>query len=144
MKFYDKNGKKHNSYLHALKSDIFGKVDTFIEKKFPGYKESQHKFNLKSYEFNNSENEYPIIEYDMEIPSNELTETFVPGVTPKVQCSKKHAITIDYENHILKLTDESGNVINTTKFDSKLENCPTKDLINMVYEITDLKTKEDK
>ena len=141
MKFYDNNYKLHDTYIGALKDNIINKFNNFIRKKFPGYKETEGVLNYSgdSFEYSAPYNE-PIFDYEIsEDQSPVYNDTFVPGVSPKVECNSKHTIKIDYKNHELSLEDEDGNVINTTKIDSRLENCPTKDLINMVYDIIDQK-----
>lgn len=137
MKFIDKDGNIHNTYWGALFAPVTGKMNNFMNTRLPGFKESANDFNDEpgySMEDNGI--------YDTQDDADDMTilikgrdDLFIPGTTPKVKCSKKHVIKIDYDNHQMILEDEFGGVLHTTNIDSRLMNCPAKDLINMVYDI---------
>lgn len=138
MKFVDKNGKEHNTYLSALVNNTSNKINNFIDSKIKGVKETKKldMDEIDEYYFDEDDN---YDEDDMRTFSEcqirkEKDDVFIPGVSNKIKRNKKHSIRIDYNKHLLILEDENGDILSTTQMDSRLENCPIKDIINMVYE----------
>lgn len=154
MKFIDKNGVTHDTYFGAVFSSISSKMSNVMSsKKFKSKKDDDIFSDDVEFGYSMEDNgiydqDDAIVnssEEDMRIPSlDERSDLFIPGTTPRIPCTKKHAVVIDYDNHQLHLKDENGNTIHTANIDSRLMDCPTKDLINMVYDVKSEKaTSED-
>jgi len=134
MKFLDKKGNTHRSYLGAMASDVIGIIR-------PNKKKPVTPVNIPMDDnFIDDMHDDDIIDVDCqpadeEEPVYPMDEVFEPGVTPKIPMDKKkHTARIDFENHQIYLEDQDGKVITTTRFDSRLDNCPTKDLFNMIFD----------
>lgn len=128
MKFLDKKGQAHLSYARAVLSSIVNTITPRTRKPTMVTVEPEPEDDsfYEDTEVPQSVEEQPVYQMD---------EVFEPGVSAKIIMDKqKHVARIDFDTHQIFLEDKDGNVITTTRFDSRLENCPTKDLFNMIFQ----------
>lgn len=127
MKFIDSKGKVHSTYLKAVGCSIINLI-TPMKKKPEMVITGPDDDGWEPQENIHDE---PVSEE----PVYPMDQVFEPGVTPKIPMDKKkHTARIDFENHQIFLEDEEGNIVTSTRFDSRLDNCPTKDLFNMIFD----------
>ena len=126
MKFMDNRGVEQVSRIAAMCSSLINKIEDKLDK------------CINEDESNDATTDDAIIDAEFtEVDNSDVKDrddVFIPGVTPKVQRTSKHTINIDFENYRLILKDESGKVVNVTQIDSRLRDCPLKDVISMIYE----------
>jgi hypothetical protein len=165
MKFVDKQGKLHETYVATMISngkskikDIFHIMSDFVSSKFIGCKEAEEismDDDWRDYDPSVDDNEEDIIKINDGIdnhlsPNNvvEITpinrdEIFIPGVTDKIKRTKNQSVKIDYINHRIMLLDENNNVLHVSNIDHRLEDMSVKDLINLFYEVEESTEDED-
>lgn len=116
MKFYDRTGKHHKSFVGAMGASILSKIDETLTEKARGYKEAdgdRYDETPDVYDGGVSTNEPIVVPYNDYVPSSD--DYTVPEADAPAQ-----KISIDYAHRRIILEDGDGNIIATSPIDEKL------------------------
>lgn len=116
MKFYDRTGKHHNSFVGAMSASILSKIDETLTEKARGYREAdedRYDETPDTYSEGVSTNEPIVVPYNDYVASED--DHIVPADDAPAQ-----KISIDYAHQRIILEDGNGNIIVTSPIDEKL------------------------
>lgn len=120
MKFYDKTGNKHKTFVGAITANILTMVDETLTNKARGYREAgedRYDETPGAYTGGVTVNEPIVIPYNGTISGDESSEDADTVEEPETPAQK---ISIDYAHQRIILEDADGNIIATSPIDEKL------------------------
>lgn len=131
MKFYDRTGKKHKTFVGAITASVMTKVDETLTKKARGYREAgEDRYDETPGAYTHGEENEPIV-----VPYDDSDEwegskytLFTRDASRNVEAfpveheveAPAQKISIDYAHHRIILEDADGNIIATSPIDEKL------------------------
>lgn len=124
MKFYDRTGKHHKSFVAAMGASILSKIDETLTEKARGYREAgedRYDETPGAYTGGKRMNEPIVVPYDdgdEHITLTPYDDDDESEPEPKEPGAQK--ISIDYAHRLVVLEDANGNVIATSPIDEKL------------------------
>lgn len=129
MKFYDRTGKHHKSFLGAMGASILSKIDESLTEKARGYREAgEDRYDETPGAYTGGKKDDDESEDDglgtssynpFVMRSVDNIEEF-PAVQHEAPSEPAQKISIDYAHQRIILEDASGNIIATSPIDEKL------------------------
>lgn len=143
MKFYDKNGNKHNTIFGAMVKNVSIKADNFVRGKMPSYEET---INENEHLYDAVEDRYAVYPPEDVVatpeataltddPAQETTVEEQPVEEAQEETNKsKQEIKIDYAHQCINLVDENGTIVSSSPLDPRLLNGTVdKEVMNVLY-----------